>query len=310
MGTCGGGQGGGVPLGGSRAAQLDEERGAVIATSPTLRQRELGTRLRQLRNGLGLTVEDVGEKLLCSATKISRIETGARRTSLRDVRDLCGIYGVSDSDTAELMDLARMAREPGWWSRYTDLNLDPYIGLEQDASSITCFSSYYVPALLQTEAYAHEIIRAIARQMDPEVHKQRVEARLRRQQRLEQDNRPRYRALLDEAVLRRRVGGPAVMADQLGKILKLEREGKATVQVIPFEVGAHAAQDGNFVFLEFQESPPVVFVELLSTNVYQERPSDLDRYREAVEYLRDEAMSPRDSIALIAEVQQDYANNK
>jgi len=279
-------------------------------TSPTLRQRELGTRLRQLRNGKSLTVEEVGDNLLCSATKISRIETGQRRASLRDVRDLCRLYGVSEPDTADLMELAKMAREPGWWSQYTDLNLDPYIGLEQDASSITCFSSYYVPALLQTEDYAHEIIRVIARKMDPEVHKQRVEARLRRQQRLEQDDRPRYRALLDEAVLRRRVGGPAVMAGQLGKILKLEREGKATVQVIPFEVGAHAAQDSNFVLLEFQDSPPVVFVELLSTNLYQERRSDLARYSEAVEYLRDEALSPRDSVALIAEVQKNYADSE
>jgi transcriptional regulator with XRE-family HTH domain len=282
----------------------------VTATSPTLRQRELGTRLRQLRTRLGLTVEKVGDELMCSATKISRIETGHRRPSLRDVRDLCKLYDVSDSDTDELMDLARMAREPGWWSQYSDLNLDPYIGLEQDASFITCFSSYYVPALLQTEAYARAIIKAIARKIDPEIHEQRVEVRLRRQQRLEQDNRPRYRALLDEAVLRRRVGGPAVMADQLGKILKLEREGKATVQVIPFEVGAHASQDSNFVFLEFQEASPVVFVELLSTNLYQERISDLDRYREAVDYLRDEALSPKDSVALIAEVQKNYADNK
>jgi transcriptional regulator with XRE-family HTH domain len=282
----------------------------VTATSPTLRQRELGTRLRQLRTRLGLTVEKVADELMCSATKISRIETGHRRPLLRDVRDLCRLYDVSDSDTDELMDLARMAREPGWWSQYSDLNLDPYIGLEQDASSITCFSSYYVPALLQTEAYAREIIKAIARKMDPEVHEQRVEARLRRQQLLEQDNRPRYRALLDEAVLRRRVGGPAVMADQLGKILKLEREGKVTVQVIPFDMGAHASQDSNFVFLEFQEASPVVFVELLSTNLYQERNSDLDRYREAVDYLRDEALSPRDSVALVAEVQKNYADSK
>jgi len=282
----------------------------VTATSPTLRQRELGKSLRQLRHDLGWTVEDVGEKLLCSATKISRIETGQRRPSLRDVRDLCRLYNVTEAETAELMELARMAREPGWWRQYSDLNLDPYIGLEQVASSITCFSSYYVPALLQTEAYAREIIKAIARKIEPGIHEQRVEVRLRRQQRLDQDDRPRYRAILDEAVLRRRVGGPAVMADQLDKILKLEREGKATAQVIPFEVGAHAAQDGNFVLLEFQESSPVVFVEGLTTNLYLERDSDLDRYREAMEYLRDEALSPRDSVALIAEAQKSYAGGK
>ena len=110
--------------------------------------------------------------------------------------------------------------------------------------------------------------------------------------------------------LRRRVGGPAVMVDQLDKILKLEREGKATPQVIPFEVGAHAAQDGNFVLLEFQESSPVVFVEGLTTNLYLERDSDLYRYREAMDYLRDAARIPRDSVALIAEVQKSYAEGK
>jgi transcriptional regulator with XRE-family HTH domain len=282
----------------------------VTVTSPTLRQRELGKSLRQLRHDLGWTVEEVGEKLLCSATKISRIETGQRRPSLRDVRDLCRLYGVTEAETAELMELARMAREPGWWRQYSDINLEPYIGLEQVASSITCFSSNCVPALLQTEAYAREIIRAIARQIEPEIHKQRVEVGLRRQHRLDQDDRPRYRAVLDEAALRRRVGGPAVMADQLDKILKLEQEGKATVQVIPFEVGAHAAADGNFVLLEFQESSPVVFVEGLTTNLYLERDSDLDRYREAMEYLRDEALSPRDSVALIAEAQKSYAHSK
>jgi transcriptional regulator with XRE-family HTH domain len=281
----------------------------VTVTSPTLRQRELGKSLRQLRHDLGWTVEEVGEKLLCSATKISRIETGQRRPSLRDVRDLCRLYGVTEAETAELMELARMAREPGWWRQYSDINLEPYIGLEQVASSITCFSSNCVPALLQTEAYAREIIRAIARQIEPEIHKQRVEVRLRRQHRLDQDDRPRYRAVLDEAALRRRVGGPAVMADHLDKILKLEQEGKATVQVIPFEVGAHAAADGNFVLLEFQESSPVVFVEGLTTNLYLERDSDLDRYREAMEYLRDEALSPRDSVALIAEAQKSYAHS-
>ena len=280
----------------------------MTATSPTLRQRELGGRLRQLRNGQDLTVEEVGEKLLCSATKISRVETGTRRPSLRDVRDLCRLYGVSESGTAELMELARMAREQGWWSQYSDLKLDPYIGLEQDASSITCFSMYYVPALLQTEAYAREIIKAIAPKMDPKIHDERVEARLRRQQLLEQDARPRYRALLDEAVLHRRVGGPAVMAAQLGKVLELEQDGKATVQVIPFDLGAHAAQDSNFVLLEFQESSPIVFVELLSTNLYQERDSDLERYREAVEHLRDSALSPRDSVACITAMQKKYAS--
>ena len=105
-------------------------------------------RLRDLRTGLGLTVEDVGRRLLCSATKISRLETGARRASLRDVRDLCGIYEVSDeAQVAELMDLARLAREPGWWARFDEPVLSPLIGLEQEAVAVTAFSMYWVPVL-------------------------------------------------------------------------------------------------------------------------------------------------------------------
>lgn len=284
----------------------------MTGASPTVRQRELGARLRQLRTELGLTVEDVGDKLLCSATKISRMETGARRPSLRDVRDLCGIYGVDEPTSAELMRLAREAREQGWWMEYDDLKLNPYIGLEQAATSITCFTMYHVPGLLQTDDYAQAIIKGIAPKIDPKIHQERVEARLRRQQLLERDNPPRYRVLLDEAVLHRPVGGAAVMAAQLGKILEMERDAKATVQIIPFDIGAHAAQDSNFVLLDFDDPvlPPVVFVEGLINHQYHERKLDLERYREAVEYLRDSALSPRDSVLRIAERQRAYASGK
>jgi transcriptional regulator with XRE-family HTH domain len=277
--------------------------------SPTVRQRELGVRLRQLRTGLGLTIENVADQLLCSATKISRAETGARRATLRDVRDLCVLYGVDEQTAAELMDLAREARKEGWWARYDDLKLSPYIGLEQEASSITCFSMYVVPALLQTKDYAWSIIKEVAPRIDPGTHQQRVDARLRRQQLLHQDSPPRYTAFLDEAVLHRRVGGSAVMARQLAAILEAERAAKVTVQVIPFDVGAYAAQDSNFVLLEFANPVPrpVVFVEGLTSNAYQEHKGDLDRYREAIDYLRKSARSPEDSILHIAELQKDYA---
>jgi transcriptional regulator with XRE-family HTH domain len=283
----------------------------VAGASPTVRQRELGARLRQLRMELGLTVEDVGEKLLCSATKISRMETATRRPSLRDVRDLCGIYGVDEPTSAELMDLARKAREQSWWNEYDDLGLNPYIGLEEAATSITSFTTYYMPGLLQTEDYARAIIKGIAPKIDPRILQQRVEVRLRRQQLLEQDTPPRYRVLLDEAVLHRRVGGSAVMVAQLDKVLEMERDGKATVQVIPFDVGAHAAQDSNFVLFDFDESlPSVVFVEGLINHQFQERKGDLDRYREAVEYLRDSALSPRDSVLRITEMRKVYAGEQ
>ena len=282
-----------------------------MATSPTLRQRELGRRLRELRSQHGLTVEAVAEELLCSATKISRLETAVRRPSLRDVRDLCALYGVDQSTADDLMNIARGAREQVWWTQYRDLGLDTLLGLEQDAAAITSYTMYYVPALLQTEEYTRLIIKAIAPKMDSEIYGRRVEVRMRRQKSvLGKEGRPRYRVFLDEAVLRRRVGGAAVMAAQLDKILETERQGKVTVQIVPFDVGAHASQDSNFIIFEFGENAdqsPVVFVEALTGNQYLEKPVDVIRYREAVEYLRDSALSPRDSVQFVTEMQKGYA---
>jgi transcriptional regulator with XRE-family HTH domain len=281
----------------------------MAEANPTVRQRELAMRLRALRTSLGLTVDDVAEQVLFSTTKISRIETASRPVVLRDVRDLCRIYGVSEEETAELMDLARQAREPGWWAQYDDLNLGPYPGLEQGATALTHFSMYFVHGLLQTEDYARAIIKAVNPKINQKVLDDRVEARLRRQQVLEQENRPRLRSLLDEGVLLRPTGGPEVMSAQLSKILQVVSEEKATVQVIRFSSGAHASVDGDFTFLEFADSslPDLVYVEGLLSNLYQERPAELARYREALEYLRDSALSPRDSLSLIAKIKETYA---
>jgi transcriptional regulator with XRE-family HTH domain len=279
----------------------------VTTPGPTVRQRELGIRLRELRTALGMTIEEVAERLLCSPTKISRAETGTRRASLRDVRDLCLLYGVGEADMAELMALAREAREQGWWTEYSDLKLEPYIGLEESAAAITAFSMYYVPALLQTEAYARAMIMAIAPKMDQKVCQQRLDARMRRQQLLDHDSPPRYRVFLDQAVLVRPVGGPEVMAAQLGKIVAQTQASKATVQVVPFDVGAYAASDGNFVFLELREPlSAVVFVEGLVRNQYHEKPLEIARYQENIDNIRDSALTPRDSVALIAEVRETY----
>lgn len=283
----------------------------MAGTSPTARQRELGARLRGFRMDRGLTVEQVAGELLCSATKISRLETGARRPSLRDVRDLCALYDLDETTSAELMSLARGAREQGWWSKYEDLNLDPYIGLEQEAAAITCYSMSSVPGLLQTPGYADGIIKTIAPKMEAHIAGERVEVRMRRQQVLERANRPRYDVLLDEAVMHRDVGGPHVMAAQLDRILEVMREGRATVQVIPFSAGAYAALEGYFSLLEFAESSdlrPIVFVEGLSANLYLEREADVARYREAIEYLRDRALNLPGSAELISRIRDNYAS--
>lgn len=279
--------------------------------NPTVRQRELGFRLRALRRAKDLTVEDVAARLECSATKISRIETGARRVSLRDVRDLCDLYGVIDQEQVdELTSLARQAREPGWWSRYDDPWLhDAYIGLEQGATAITNYSMYWVPGLLQTPDYARGVVRAWRRRIDPRAIDERVDARMRRQRILHQSSPPRYRALLDEAVIRREVGGPAVMSEQLGKILDWAADGNGSVQVIPFTVGAHASVDSNFDLFEFEPDTaqhPVVCVESLTGALYYERPAEIARYSDAVESLRESALSLPASLDLIFRVRESY----
>jgi hypothetical protein len=162
---------------------------------------------------------------------------------------------------------------------------------------------YFVPALLQTEDYARAIIKGIVPKIEEDILGQRVEARMIRQKLLSQAKPPKYRALLDEAVLHRQVGGPAVMKAQLDKLLSFMRE-RAGVQVIPYEAGAYGAIDSNFDYLEFSGTklPDLVFVEGLVSHLYLERPEDLERYREALEYLRDEALNPRDSAKRIDEI--------
>jgi transcriptional regulator with XRE-family HTH domain len=284
------------------------KRPVAEGANPTVRQRELGVRLRDLRVGRGLTVDEAAERLECSATKISRLETAARRAIPRDVRDLCQIYGVTDeAEVEELMDLARQGRQPGWWTQYSDLRLSPYIGLEQEASAITSFSMYYIPALLQTADYARAIIKAIAPKMDPKIVNERVEARIRRQQLLGKETSPHYRALLDEAVLHRLVGGSTVMTAQFDKVVKHQEDQTAVVQIIPFSIGAHSGADSNFEFLEFEESSihgPIVFVEGLFSNFYQERPVEIERYRESIDHLREASLSIRDSMALISRIRR------
>jgi transcriptional regulator with XRE-family HTH domain len=282
----------------------------VAGTNPTIRQRELGKRLRDLRTQRNLTVQDVATELLCSAPKISRLETAARKPALRDVRDLCKLYGVDKSTMDQLMELAQEANGQVWWTQYEDIELVPYLGYEQVAATITSYTKHYMPSLLQTEDYTRNIIKTIAPRMNPDIVKQRVEVRMRRQELLEDDSPPRYRVLMDEAVLHRRMGSSAIMAVQLDKAINAVRDGKAVIQVIPLSApGGAAAQDSNFVLLEFDEErdlTPIVFVEGLIGNQYHEHKVHIARYREAIDYLRDAALSPNDSINRIDEVRKGF----
>jgi transcriptional regulator with XRE-family HTH domain len=267
-------------------------------------------RLRAIRAEKNLSVDAVAKELECSPSKISRLESATRRPNPRDVRDLCRFYGLDDATSAELVELAREAKEPGWWKGYPDigLTLAPFIGLEQDASAITSFAAFYVPALLQTADYARAVIKGIAPRMDPQVLRDRVEVRLRRQHLLYRDSPPRYRVFLDEAVLHRPTGGPAVMIAQIDKLLEFIEEGRVIAQIVPFDIGVIASQDSNFVLLEFDapDLSSIVFVESLLNNQILEKQADVDRYREAIEHLRDSALSPQETGARLAQLRKSY----
>jgi transcriptional regulator with XRE-family HTH domain len=276
-----------------------------MATSPTVRQRELGLRLREYRLGLGLTVEDVASQLLCSPTKVSRMETGARRQSLRDIRDLSQLYMLDEEASSTLMELARQARELGWWTQFDGAKAHSlFIGLEQDATSITAFGMCYIPGLLQTVDYARALVRGVVPKIDSGALDERVEIRMRRQKLLAKPAAPRYRALLDEAALRRRVGGPLIMRYQLETISSLADQGKVSIHVLPYGVGAYAAADSNFDYLEFGDSdlPDIVFVEGLIQQICLDRPAEVAKYGEALENLRDKALSERESVKIVGQI--------
>lgn len=167
---------------------------------------------------------------------------------------------------------------------------------------------HFLPALLLSADYVRAIIKGIAPKIDDKVLDGRVAARMERQKVLESSRPPRYRAVIDEAVLQRHVGGPDVMRGQLERIPSLMRDDRITVQVIPYTVGAYGSQDSNFTYMEFGDTklPDLVYVENLVTHLYMERPDEVDRYREAIDLLRDAALNPRDSAKKIEEIRDEF----
>jgi transcriptional regulator with XRE-family HTH domain len=277
--------------------------------SPTLRRRELGARLRALRLEQGLTVDQVAEHLLCSPSKVSRMETGQRGATLRDVRDLCRIYGVTDTtQAAHLMDLAREGKQQAWWQSYELDYFATYVGLEQAAASLSYYQSTIVPGLLQTASYAKAMYEAsMPSEFTAERVVEHIDVRLRRQQVLTRDPPLRLRAVFDEAVLHRVVGGPAVMGEQLNRLIEAANMPNVTLQVIPYSAGAHPAMDNTFTILEFEDLvPTVVYVEGLMGWLYLEREHEVARYRRVFEHLRNIALDPKETIELISEIGAQY----
>lgn len=269
--------------------------------SPTVRRRELGALLRALRTGKNLTVEQAAGQLMISPSKLSRMETGHGAATQRDIRDLCDLYGVTDHDERDhLTALAREGKQTGWWQSYDLDYFATYVGLEAEAAAIKYYQSAIVPGLLQTPDYARAMHEAGVPAFTPERISELIEVRLKRQALLEKEAPPQLQVVLDEAVLHRLVGGPAVMSAQLDRLIALSAWPNISVQVIPYGVGAHPAMDSTFNILDFSSSvASVVYVEGLVGWIYVERPPDVHRYNQVFEHLCKIALTPQESIKLM-----------
>jgi transcriptional regulator with XRE-family HTH domain len=274
--------------------------------SPTVRRRRLASELRRLREAAKLTCEDVAERLECSASKISRIETGRVAVSPRDVRDLLLIYGVPDDQQDSLLQLARDSRQKGWWHAYSDgmqPHLATYLGLESAAAEMRIYRVCRIPGLLQTEDYTRALLAAGKVQNPPPDEHQHF-ALLAERRRQARANPPTAWVVLDEAALRRRVGGPEVMRAQIEHLIELSAAPDMFIQVIPFGGGAHIAMDLPFVILAFPDpaDPEVVCVGYATGMLWIEGITEVSVYNKAFEHLQAAALSFDESASLMTSV--------
>ncbi|WP_156758205.1 helix-turn-helix domain-containing protein [Actinokineospora pegani] len=274
----------------------------VRGHSPTVRRRRLASELRRFREAAALTIDEVGEKLECSASKISRIETGTVGVTPRDVRDMLELYGIEEDRREALVQLAREARQRGWWHAYNEVFTGSFVGLEAEATSLHTHQALLIPGLLQTEDYARAVIRASRPGVEEAEIEKRVKGRLERQRLLTDPQPPEYWAVLDEAVLHRATGGPEVMHAQLTRLVEATAMPHVTLQVVPFGAGAHAGMESPFLILGFPEQadPDVVYVENSMSGVYLEEPSDVHRYALIFDHLRAAALRPDDTADMVA----------
>ncbi len=270
------------------------------AGGPTVLRILLGAQLRRLREAKRISLEEAGNVIRASHSKISRLETGRVGFKDRDVADLLTLYGVVDEKEREAMrTLASRANSPGWWHDYSDVLpnwFEAYIGLEEAASQIRAYEVQFVPGLLQTEDYARAV--TMLAYSNPREINRRVNLRLARQAVLTRDDPPSLWAVLDEAVLRRPIGGANAMRTQLKHLIEMSQRPNVTIQIVPFKAGGHAAAGGPFSVLRFAEYdlPDIVYLEQLSSALYLDKQDVVDSYLAVMERLCIEAATPASSV--------------
>jgi transcriptional regulator with XRE-family HTH domain len=260
------------------------------AAGPSVQRLVLGGHLRRLREKAQLTTEQAADAIRASHSKISRIERGRVSFKERDIADLLSLYGVADDTERQgLLTLAREANTPGWWQSYSDILphwLEPYFGLEAAASVIRTYELQFVPGLLQIPDYARAVIRLGSAGNEDEVSR-RTEARISRTAVLDGKDAPRLWAVIDEAALRRPLGGREVMREQTRHLIKMAEHQAVTLQVLPFSAGGHPALGGPFTILRFAEPDlrDVVYIEQLTGALYLDKPAEVDSYLGVMEHL-------------------------
>jgi transcriptional regulator with XRE-family HTH domain len=259
----------------------------MTTVGPTVVRRQLGRRLRQLRDGTGMSVDEVvsNRHLGISRAKLFKLEAGKHSVKPQDVAVLCARYGVSPEETETLQSLALATQDASWWHVYGDDAVPEwfslYVELEPAAATIRKYEAELVPGLLQTRAYAEAVYRAAQPDADDAEIQRRVAVRMERQTILDRTDPPRLHAVLNEAVLLRMVGGPEVMDAQLQKLREMAERPAITLDVLPLSAGAHAAMNGSFALLDFpnpDEDPAVAYVETHSSAAYLQKPAEIDRY--------------------------------
>jgi transcriptional regulator with XRE-family HTH domain len=269
----------------------------VTGTGPTGRRRQLVAELKRLREGASLTQDDVASRLDWHPTKVMRIETGRTAPHPNDVRVMLGLYGVTDTEALTALEkMARDARQRGWWYSYRDVLQSRYeffIGLESEATAIQDFELAMIPGLLQTEDYARALIRGLIA-IDADEIERRVEVRMTRQRLLAKPDRPQLWAILDEAAVRRVVGGRAIMRAQLLHLASTAEKGQTTVQALPYGAGPHPGQAGPFIILGFAQpaQPEVVYMETVGGSLFVDKPEEVRLFGTAFDRLRALALSP------------------
>jgi transcriptional regulator with XRE-family HTH domain len=282
--------------------------GRTLPGGPTVQRMLVGAQLRRLRTEAGLSREQAGEAIRASEWKIHRLENGQVGFKERDIIDLLGLYGVTDpTEIAEFVALAREANSPGWWQHYGDV-LPPwfrtFVDLESVATLIRTYEGQFIPGLLQTDDYMRAVVQGAHLDESAEEVGRRVRLRMARQIVLTREQPPRLWAVVDEAALRRPVGGPEVMRGQLERLIEATKLPNVTLQVLPFDAGAHPAMVGSFSVLRFpeEELPDMVYLEHLTSALYLNKPEEVDHYLHVMESICVRAAPPDQTVALLDKI--------